>query len=264
MEEGSQSHDWVLLALSTITSPEKEAMVERLLDRGVKVFLDSGIYSLTAAYARTGAVTPEQAFATAPELVPGFQELWDRYVRLCTRWGDRVWGYVELDLGGVDSKRRLRNRLHDLGLDPIPVYHPLFDGWDYFEELATGYDRICWANMADAEPARRKRMVATAWERHRQFPDLWIHLLGFTPNDWLAGWPADSCDSSTWLGGVRWGGESGTSYLRRLSALPLDYRYSTSEQTPKAVHLAAVNSHMQHRNWRRILADRELELGGAS
>jgi hypothetical protein len=53
-------------------------------------------------------------------------------VEHATTYADRLSGYTELDQGGRDHKRRTRTRLHDLGLNPIPVYHPFNDGWDYF------------------------------------------------------------------------------------------------------------------------------------
>jgi hypothetical protein len=90
------------------------------------------------------------------------------------------------------------------GLAPIPVYHPLNDGWDYFDTLAQRYDRICMGNVVQASPSARKRLITTAWERHRKYPHLWIHLLGYTPHQTLNALPMDSCDSSTWLSGVRW------------------------------------------------------------
>lgn len=256
MEEGGQRHSHVLLALSTITSPQKEAMVERMLDAGVRVFFDSGIFSLASAHARTTGITLLEAWATPAEQVPGFPELWDRYVRLCKKYEDRLWGYAELDLGGTEGKRQLRAATEAEGLRPIPIYHPLQDGWDYYDELAGQYDRICWANLADGDATRRKHMAVTAWERHRQYPHLWVHLLGFTPNEWLCGLPADSADSSTWLGGVRWGGESGTAHMRRLGALGTGYRYAeAATQAPQAVALAAANAHMTHRTWQRIAGD---------
>ena len=58
-----------------------------------------------------------------------------------------------------------------LGLKPIPVYHPLLDGWDYFDELAAQYDRICFGNIVQAPAATRIRLLHTLWERHRRYPD---------------------------------------------------------------------------------------------
>ena len=62
--------------------------------------------------------------------------------------------------------------LEQMGLRPIPVYHPFNDGWDYFDYLAERYDRICFGNVVQADRETRKRLVATAWERHRKYPHL--------------------------------------------------------------------------------------------
>lgn len=265
MEQGASRHTHVLLAMSTLMSADKLAMLDRMLDAGVKVFLDSGVFSLAWAYARQHGVDIMDAFKMPPEQMPGFPELWAQYVKVIKAREDRLWGYVEIDLGGTDGKRRLRTHLEAEGLRPIPVYHPLGDGWDYFDEVASQYDRLCFGNLADGDRTRRKRIAHTAWERHRAYPDLWVHLLGFTPNDWLTGLPCDSADSSTWLGGVRWGGEGGTGHLRRVGALPHNYRYAdAASQAEKAVLLAAVNSHLQHRTWRRIRRDLDDALGGVA
>lgn len=269
MEHGSESHPYVLLALSNVTTKSVESAVERMLDSGTRLFFDSGIFALASDYARTKGIPMAEAWQTPPEQVPGFTELWDRYVRLCKKHGDRLWGYAELDLGGTESKRRLRDRLHAEGLSPIPIYHPLFDGWDYYDELASQYDRLAWANLAGhAGELTRKHMVTTAWERHRRYPHLWVHMLGMTPNQWMPGLPADSCDSSSWLRGVRWGiGERGMTCLRSFSVTPRGFRYSRGDNAnpdapaERAVRLAAANYHMNHVTWRRMLADQAEVLG---
>ena len=39
---------------------------------------------------------------------------------------------------------------HAEGLAPMPVYHPLNDGWDYYDELAGSHDRVCIGNLVQA------------------------------------------------------------------------------------------------------------------
>lgn len=260
MEEGSWLHADVLLAANTLASPQKLAMLDRMLDAGVNVLLDSGIFTLASDHARSTGLTLKQAFAVAPESMPGFTDLWALYVKLVRRYEARLWGYVELDLGGTEGKRRLRARLEAMDLQPMPVYHPLGDGPAYFDELAESYDRLCYANLADGDSATRKRLLLTAWEQHRRYPELWVHALGATPSEWLAGFPSDSTDSSSWLGGVRWGGEAATAYMRRVDALPVSYRYSAPDQAPAAVALAAANAHFLGRTWQRLRADLDRDL----
>jgi hypothetical protein len=263
--EGGEKHDHALVAANILKGGQNLRGVDTMLDSGARVFLDSGVFTLTADWARATGRPGQDAFLMPPEELPGFRELWDLYVSLVRRYEDRLWGYVEIDLGGVAGKRRLRRKLHDLGLSPMPVYHPMMDGWDYFDELATGFDRLCWGNLAGgAQRAQRKRLVTTAWERHRRYPDLWLHLLGLNPNDWLVHLPADSADSSSWLSSVRWGNEHGGGYLRRVGTLPTNYRYARAEQIPLAIDLAAANAHFTHRTWRKVRQDLDRDLGAVA
>ncbi|MFF4819865.1 hypothetical protein ACFY2K_35415 [Kitasatospora sp. NPDC001309] len=194
----------VLLATNDLLTAGHERRLVELLDAGHRVLLDSGIFWLTNQYKRAHGVSMDEALRLAPEEIDGFDGLYARYVELVRRHGDRLWGYIELDQGGRDNKIRTRARLEGEGLAPIPVYHPLVDGWDYFDELAQQYDRICFGNVVQAPAPVRLRLLHTLWERHRQYPDLWVHVLGLTVNEWCLAVPPDSCDSSTWLGPLRW------------------------------------------------------------
>jgi hypothetical protein len=196
---------FVLLAVNEMPNESAEEEVLRpVLDAGLPVLLDSGIFWLTSQHMKAHRVSMETALALSPEEIDGFAELYERYVQLVRRYGDRLWGYIELDQGGAVNKRRTRARLEAEGLAPIPVYHPLNDGWDYFDELAAGYDRMCVGNTVSASHAVRLRLLYTIWERRRAYPDLWVHILGLTANEWILSAPPDSCDSSTWLSPLRW------------------------------------------------------------
>ena len=176
------------------------------IEHGCPTLLDSGIFHLTADHARTHGMSQQEAFSLAPEEVDGFDWLWDIYLELCTEYGDDLWGYVELDLGGQANKIRTRARLEAEGLRPMPVYHPLNDegGWSYFDDLAQEYDRICFSNTALPTRWVLLRMCMTLTEYHRQYPDLYVHILGLTPTDIQAGLPFDSADSSAWTNALRW------------------------------------------------------------
>jgi hypothetical protein len=174
------------------------------LDAGVDTFLDSGIFFLTNQHKRAHDVSMDDALALAPEEIDNFNWLFDVYCEICSEFGDRLWGYNELDQGGRENKRRVRATLEAEGLNPIPVYHPLNDGWDYFDELAQGYDRMCFGNLVQADAHTRRRLFATAYERHADYPDLFIHFLGITPNEMQMGLPWDSADSSSWLAMWNW------------------------------------------------------------
>jgi hypothetical protein len=196
----------ILVAVNDLTGKSDRRHLEELIENGCRVFLDSGVFWLTNRHKRAHGITMDEALSLAPDEIDGFEWLWGHYVELARAYGDQLWGYVELDQGGMENKRRTRAKLHDLGLSPIPVYHPLVDGWDYYDELAEGYDRICFGNVVQANAVVRKQLLATSWERLRRHPDVWVHLLGYTPDQNLLAFPgaAQSCDSSSWLTGIRW------------------------------------------------------------
>lgn len=209
----------VLVAVNDILKPADEHHLTEHLDNGRRVLLDSGIFWLTNQHKRAHGVTMDQALALPPEEIDGFAELYDRYTEVVTRFGDRLWGWIELDQGGAVNKRLTRARIEaDTGNAPIPVYHPLNDGWDYFDELASQYDRICVGNIVQAPRPARIRILHTIWERHRAYPDLWVHVLGLTANEWCLAARPDSCDSSTWLSPLRWPAVRTESALLRKTA----------------------------------------------
>lgn len=217
----------ILRATNDVMAERQEkALLARHLDEGKTVLLDSGIFWLTNRHKRAHNMTMDQALTLAPEDIDGFAELEARYVELVQRYGDRLWGYIELDQGGAVNKRRTRGRLESLGLAPIPVYHPLLDGWDYFDELATQYDRICFGNIVQAPAATRVRLLHTLAERHRTYPDLWVHVLGLTVNDWCLGLGLDSCDSSAPISPLRWlRARTETALMKRHGTLPPSFTY---------------------------------------
>lgn len=262
---GAARHPYILVAANELNDAGLELM-EQWLDQDVKVLLDSGIFWLTNVHARAHGVSMDEALTLPPEEIDGFDWLWDRYLDLVGMFGDRLWGYIELDQGGRDRKRETRQRLHDLGLRPIPVYHPLLDGWDYFDELAETYGRVCFGNVVQAKAELRKRLLITAWERHRLYPDVWVHLLGLTPNEMLNGIPVDSADSSTWLNVVRWNGHKPSTMLKTWGELPSSFMYELGVRdgetgAAKACMLSATAAALDQQGWRHWLDRVEEVLG---
>lgn len=194
-----------LLAVNELSSAAQlETEFVPLLDAGVPVLLDSGVFWLANSHAKRHGIPMDAALALPPDALDDWDALYATYCQLVERYGNQVWGYIELDQGGRAQKCRTRAGLEAQGLAPIPVYHPFNDGWDYFDTLCQGYDRICVGNVVQAPPAVRLRIFATIWERQRQYPDVWIHYLGVTPTALQCAYPVQSCDSSTWLACVRW------------------------------------------------------------
>ncbi len=258
MRIGPEFFTHVLTAINDLETPEDIARIENFISKGIKVFVDSGVFNLTNEHMRAHGCTMDEALALAPEQIDGFDKLFTRYVAIVRQLDARCWGYIELDQGGRENKKRTRAKLEAMGLRPIPVYHPLNDGWDYFDELAENYDRICFANIVQASTPTRLRLLATMWERHRKYPHLWIHVLGLTPNRFMAAFPANSCDSSTWVGGVRWGqshefaalktfGQLGAEFISPLGAK--DKEYET------LIRVDCTKYSMLGRSWRNMMRD---------
>lgn len=261
LASAEQAYDHYLVAVNEVGGGVDTERLARWIDQGKTVFLDSGIYSLAMDHARAHNLTHDQALGMPPSEVDGFPELLGRYVELVRQYGDRLWGYIELDLGGRDQKIKTRTELEALGLRPIPVYHPLLDGWDYFDELCERYDRVCFGNVVQADREDRKRLVATAWERHRRYPNVWLHLLGLRPSQLLYAYPINSADASTWLGAIRWhDGYREVAAGAGFGGVPPEFRYeygagSTAESGhDKAVAMAAYGAMVELRNWRNHLA----------
>jgi hypothetical protein len=196
------THPWLLMALNDVLNDSGvDALRARLDLPGSRVFLDSGVFWLASTYAKANNIDLADAFQIEPETMPGFDRLVTAYVDLVRQAESKLWGYVELDQGGVENKRRLRAMLEGEGLRPIPVFHPLSDPPEYFDELLESYDRVCIGNLAMAAPEARRSILAWAWERRRRHAaPVWVHALGVTPAPLLNAYPVNSTDSSKCMG----------------------------------------------------------------
>ncbi|PSK95790.1 hypothetical protein CLV30_12842 [Haloactinopolyspora alba] len=201
--QSQQPH--VLVAVNEIENDKDATILDRLCDERA-VLLDSGIFNLAMSHARAHEVSHDDGLSMPPEEIDGFDDLWDRYAQIVDRYADRLWGVIELDQGGVEHKPRTRARIEtELGITPMPVYHPMLDGWDYYDTLAGEYDRLCFGNLVKAPAPTRMRLVWTMAERAKAYPYLWTHLLGVSPSPTTLAMPyRGSCDSSSWLTGLRW------------------------------------------------------------
>lgn len=261
---GGKSNDYLLVAVNEINTKEEIDHIEKWCDEGKRVFIDSGVFNLANSHAKTHDMSMDKALALAPDKIDGFGELFDKYCSLIDRLRHKVWGYIEIDQGGRENKIKTRARLEELGITPIPVYHPFNDGWDYFDQLGQNYDRICFGNIVQADRLTRLRLLATAWERRRKYPNLWIHLLGMTPNEWLNAFPVNSCDSSAWLRMIRWStAYKAPSALKPFTSLHKNFAYNydsePSEQSGwhKAARLGGYDAQMLVHNWRALIAEYE-------
>lgn len=256
---------WVLMAMNdlAIDSVSEMDVIEQALDLGIRLLIDSGVFWLTNRHKRAHGLTMDQALSLAPDEIDGFDWLLDRYVRVHDRFADRMWGIIELDQGGADRKRETRAHLRSLGINPIPVYHPMLDGWEYFDELASTNDRICFGNVVQASAPMRHRLLMTAYERKRAYPHLWIHLLGYSLNETLHAAPVESCDSSSWNAGARWGRQGDKAMLAAVGQLERGFTYNRGdlEGLEKATNLGCVIARLADMSWRDHL-DRLEEVMG--
>lgn len=199
-------YPYLLVAVNDMKGDKEEDFIDRVLDES-NVLLDSGIFNLTMKHARAHDMTMDEALILTPDEVDGFGALYDRYCHLASRFNDRLWGVIELDLGGPLVKPETRRRIvADTGITPIPVIHPRSDGWAYYDQHASTYDRVCVGNLVNASPSDRVMLLHALEERARRLhPNTWHHLLGVTPSALTYALPIrGSSDSSTWSGSVRW------------------------------------------------------------
>ena len=251
----------LLVAVNEIKSPKYRAIMSDAMESGANILIDSGIYNLTQVHAKKHGVSMDIALSTAPDNIDGFDSLFALYVDIITELGNKAWGYIELDQGGRENKIKTRKKLERMGFNPIPVYHPINDGWDYFDELASNYDRICVGNLVQANNEVRKRIICTVYERSRKYPNLWIHLLGVTAHPFLYAFPVGSCDSSSLNEGLRWGLTTfeTASALQPTSSLGKRFVYNRSYEPDEpggghdANRIGGYTSEFMVRNWRGLL-----------
>jgi hypothetical protein len=203
-------HEHNLVAVNDLIGPGARSDLDRVLDDPAqKVLLDSGVFWLASTHAARYGLPLEQALGLPPDQLDGWERLLAAYVELARELEARLWGYVELDQGGPLYKQQTRDWLEAQGLRPIPVYHPLTDGWDYLDQLLEeGYDRLMIGNVVQARWEVRDRIILTVWERVRRHPHgrrPWVHLLGLGPYQTLAACPFNSTDTSNHIQSMQYG-----------------------------------------------------------
>ena len=162
LREGLQTHPYILCAINEITN-EKDLswLTESAKNPDVRLFIDSGVFALANGHAVAHKISMDEALALAPTEIDGFDELYKRYCSIIETLGELVWGYIEIDQGGRENKKITRAKLEARGFRPIPVYHPFNDGWDYFDELASEYDRFVSAISC----RQNRRRASGCWQQ---------------------------------------------------------------------------------------------------
>lgn len=255
---------YTLVAVNELTRRSLETKLDRWMDER-NILLDSGVFALASKHARTHGLSMTEAFSLPPEEMDGWDELYDFYCLVVCRFADRMWGAIELDQGGPDAAADTRRRVErDTGVKPIPVYHPLGDGWTYYDQLARAHDRLCVGGLAGKIASSvRLRLCWTAADRARAYPHLWTHLLGVTPSPMVMSLGLrGSMDSSAWLSSIRWAQQwKSWAMLQRLGDMPTAMTYDRNRAgdldagRPKAADIAAAEVIFQQRTLAAVAED---------
>lgn len=241
--------------LCTAPDVERNDTLERCAEycqQGGRLMIDSGVFGLAMAAAKKRGVSHNEGLKTPPEQIEGWHEFMQSWRRCIDRLRDCCWGYVEIDLGGTEQKRKTRAMLEADGYRPIPVVHPISDGWDYFDELADRYDRLCIGNLVKSNERVRIDILRTVAERRVGRRVKWIHALGVTAAPvWLSA-PTESCDSTSHANSLMYGQpmvESSAFTIGNISSMPYrrgvgkvayskmtKFLYADADNLRKAVH----------------------------
>ena len=193
---------WILVSMPNLPSDEE---TDALCKHG-SFFLDSGIFGIANAHAKKMNLSHVEALLVKPSEIEGWDDYIKKWKSQVTRIKNKCWGYVEIDIGGTDQKNKTRAELQSDGFNPIPVVHPLTDGWDYFDAMANEYDRLCIGNLVQSNADVRYEILKTVAERRVGKNVQWIHALGITASPLWFCFPTESCDSSTTSNVLRFGG----------------------------------------------------------
>ena len=197
-----------LIAINNLTSKGELESFYQYLNGNFRIMIDSGCFNYAARHAALHGIGLVEAFESRPETIEGWDELYRMYIDILYPVRNRVWGYVELDFGAIEDRKRIRHELRKHDLSPMPVYK-LTDPLEYYRELLKTHSRICAGGFTVVGPTHRRDIFLKMWEIKQEMgSDTWIHLLGVT-------WTAklllfcdfESIDSSSWLRCARFGAQ---------------------------------------------------------
>ena len=138
---------------------------------------------------------------------------WEKYVDNYAVYVKKhiIKNYVEVDIDkivGLKEVERLRERLEKkVGWQSMPVWH-LNRGYDKWLEICHDYSYICFGafitdGLKESKYHKIPKFIADARAKKCN-----VHGLGMTHFKWLKSLRFHSVDSSSWIGGVRYGAVS--------------------------------------------------------
>lgn len=126
----------------------------------------------------------------------------DGYCQFLESLPVKPWKYIALDvIGDPEGTARNYEEMIKRGFDPVPVFT---HGQDYadIDSLYSKAEFICLGGIV---PLTMKEKV-WAVKQLIDHTDKKLHLLGFTSIKYIKHFKPFSCDSSSWNGGLRFGG----------------------------------------------------------
>lgn len=136
---------------------------------------------------------------------------WDQYVEdyadFIKKYDIRLFFELDIDsIVGLQEVERLRKKLEALtGRKPIPVWH-VSRGKDYFIKMCKEYPYVALGGIVTQEVPRVVYEKAFPWFIKTAHDNgAKIHGLGYTSVEGLNKYHFDSCDSTTWLVGAKYG-----------------------------------------------------------
>lgn len=139
-------------------------------------------------------------------LTMGLQIDLGAYAEWVSRWVEAgvMTSYANLDVIGDPAATAVnQQRLEDLGLTPLPVFHGGSD-MALLRELCQGYDYVGLGGVANLRPAARLPWLIACLQLARDHGTR-LHGFGIADVGALHHLPLYSVDSSSWGGGVRYG-----------------------------------------------------------
>lgn len=137
----------------------------------------------------------------------------DEYIDFIKKHERYIDVYANLDvIGDADATLENQKYMESKGLNPLPVFHTLYEPFDYLVYLLDkGYSYICLGGMAtgvDRETLITKLDISFSeyiCDKETGFPKVKVHGFGLTSVDLLIRYPWFSVDSTSWVLTSRFG-----------------------------------------------------------